>query len=334
MIICSAPGRAGIIGNPSDIYGGSVISCSLRERAQTIITESENLILKVGDEEITIKSNEDLKLKGDHFDIPKVVISFLRLGDLKVKITCSSQIPFQAGLSGSTALLVTVLNALVAYKGWEYNKYHLAEMARFIELNYLKVMCGYQDAYMCTFGGLNFMDFREKEYYKDLEEELYATIEPLTPFVKKLPFILAHTGIKRVSSTVHKPLRERWLEGEVKVVKAYQRMTHLAREGKKALLREDWERLGQLMNDNHALQRDLGGSGEQNERLIKAALESGALGAKLAGAGRGGTIIALHPEPENLVEALREAGAEKILHLKPSPGVTVETVDEGEDPRV
>lgn len=325
MIICSAPGRAGIIGNPSDIYGGSVISCSIGERAQTVITESENLTLKVGDEEIVIKSEEDLKLKGDHFDIPKVVINFLRLGDLKVKITCSSQIPFQAGLSGSTALLVTVLNALVAYKGWEYNKYHLAEMARFIELNYLKVMCGYQDAYMCTFGGLNFMDFREKEYYKDLEDELYATIEPLTPFVRKLPFILAHTGIKRVSGTVHKPLRERWLEGEVKVVKAYQRMTHLAREGKKALLREDWERLGHLMNENHALQRDLGGSGEQNERLIKAALESGALGAKLAGAGKGGTIIALHPEPETLIEALKEAGAEKILHLKPSPGVTVET---------
>jgi len=44
----------------------------------------------------------------------------------------------------------------------------------------------------------------------------------------------------------------------------------------------DWPALGRLMNENHAIQRDLGGSGEPNERLIAAALQAGAPGAKLA----------------------------------------------------
>ena len=86
----------------------------------------------------------------------------------------------------------------------------------------------------------------------------------------------------------------------------------------------DWVRLGKLMNENHAIQRDLGGSGEENERLINAALDNGALGAKLAGAGDGGTIIALHPEPEQLGNLLRNAGASRILEMRPVEGARLE----------
>ena len=77
------------------------------------------------------------------------------------------------------------------------------------------------------------------------------------------------------------------------------------------------------MNRNHAVQRDLGGSGESNERLIAAALAGGADGAKLAGAGGGGTILALTHEPERTIQALMDAGADTILHPHPSPGLTV-----------
>jgi mevalonate kinase len=80
------------------------------------------------------------------------------------------------------------------------------------------------------------------------------------------------------------------------------------------------------MHENHAIQRDLGGSGETNERLIAAALGAGALGAKLAGAGHGGTIIALWPWPDatRLEEALRQAGASATYRLEVAPGATIE----------
>ena len=98
----------------------------------------------------------------------------------------------------------------------------------------------------------------------------------------------------------------------------------MAREGKRALLSRDWVRLGRLMNENHAIQRDLGGSGEANERLIRTALDHGALGAKLAGAGNGGTIIALHPHPETMISALQQAGSELIFAPAPCAGVCLE----------
>ena len=86
------------------------------------------------------------------------------------------------------------------------------------------------------------------------------------------------------------------------------------------------------MNENHAIQRDLGGSGESNERLIAAALDAGALGAKLAGAGDGGTIIALWPGEDTtpLEEALREAGASAIYRPEVTPGATIEVDEETE----
>jgi galactokinase/mevalonate kinase-like predicted kinase len=199
-------------------------------------------------------------------------------------------------------------------------------MARYIELNHLKVVCGYQDAYMTTFGGLNYMDFRGKQFYRTAEAELMATIEPLAPYVESLPFVLGFTGVRHSSGAVHKPIRERWLEGEPSVVAGYERITEIARMSKTAILMGDWKLLGELMNENHAIQRELGGSGESNEHLIDAALEAGALGAKLAGAGDGGTIIVLwlDDDPLPLEEALKRAGATDMYHLCVAPGAIIE----------
>ncbi len=69
------------------------------------------------------------------------------------------------------------------------------------------------------------------------------------------------------------------------------------------------------MKENHQIQDSLSYSGEQNNKLIEAALVEGALGAKLAGAGGGGTIIALTLETEKTKKALLEAGAEMVLGL-------------------
>lgn len=336
QVVVSAPGRAGIIGNPTDMYGGAVISCSVDMRAHVIITPSDDLVLETNGQVCRIAGPADLRPQGDYFDIARAVLDYLRVvqktAGEKPLFTChvryESDIPMLSGMAGSTALVVALLQGLLTWIGEENSLYRLAERARYLELNYLKVVCGYQDAYMCTFGGLNYMDFRGKQFYKEDEAELFATIEPLSNYVPALPFILAHTGVQHASGAVHKPIRERWLEGETKVVESYKRITEIARIGKKALLTRDWPLLGRMMNENHAIQRDLGGSGEPNEKLIRAALQAGALGAKLAGAGHGGTIIALWPWADfsKLKETLFEAGASNIYHLKIEPGVKAEEV--------
>jgi galactokinase/mevalonate kinase-like predicted kinase len=325
VIRASAPGRCGIIGNPTDGYGGTVISCTLAERTHAEIHAHDHLHIIMGNHDLNLGSEEDFQIKGDDFDIPKLVLKHLGLTQAKLEIRCWSDIPMASGLGGSTAAIAALFGALACYKGEKHHPYLLAEKLHEIEHRLLNIQCGFQDHYMMVFGGLNYMDFRKKEDCSFIDEGVYATIESLTSYVTELPFVLAHTGVKHHSGNVHQPIRKRWLEGDWDVIDGYEKISQYARLGKKALLDKDWKELGRLMNLNHEIQRDLGGSGDFNERLIHAALEGGAQGAKLAGAGQGGTIIALATNPDPVIAALQKAGASRILFPKPSPGLCVES---------
>jgi len=324
VIRASAPGRCGIAGNPTDGYGGSVLSSSLAERAVVEITPAEETVIEVCGCRESLRG-ETPPLSGDYTDVAKAVLLHHReaLRCRTFRLRAATTVPMQAGLAGSTAILVAILGAVRRLLGIDSTPYEIAETARRIEFDLLGVVCGFQDQYMAVFGGLNYLDFRDKE--PDLGGgAVLASVEPLETYIGELPLILANTGVQRHSGSVHRGLRERWLEGEPAVREGYLRIARLAREAKVALLDRDWPALGKAMNENHAIQRDLGGSGEANERLIAAALAGGALGAKLAGAGRGGTIIALHEDPDALGRRLAEAGATRILRVRPSAGLLVE----------
>ncbi len=325
-LTATAPGRAAIIGNPSDMYGGAVLSCSIGMLAFAALTPEQGLVMETGGREIKVAGPDDIRLRNDSFDIVRAVLDFMELPELCCRIRFGSVIPVQSGMAGSTALLTAILQALLAWRGIYPNSYELAEKVRYIEFNHLKIVCGFQDAYMNVFGGLNYMEFRGKYFSGITDDKNYASVEPLAGFVKDLPFILAHTGVKRISGNVHRPIAERWLNGEADVVEGYKKIADLARQGKKALILKDWPLLGDLMNENHKIQRLLGGSGEPNERLISASLKAGALGAKLAGAGSGGTIIALWPGEDisPLESALYESGASAIYKPLIVQGARVE----------
>jgi galactokinase/mevalonate kinase-like predicted kinase len=325
-VVVSAPARAGVLGNPTDQYGGSQISCSVRLRAQVRLVEAPRLVLATSGQECRIETPHELERRGDQFDLARAVLAELGPLSPACRIEWTSEIPLQGGLAGSTALLVALLQACLAWQRRPTRPHALAELARHIESTRMGVVCGFGDQYMAVFGGLRYLDFRGKAHGEVSHPPRYATVEALDGLVPFLPFALGVTGVRHSSGSVHKPIRERWLAGDPEVVAGYARMGELAREGKVALLTDDLPRFGELMNENHALQRGFGGSGESNEVLIAAALRAGALGAKLAGAGDGGTIIALWPEADvtPLELALRAAGAVETPKVTPVPGVRVE----------
>lgn len=331
VIRASAPGRCGLVGNPTDMYGGSVISCSTHERAVCKLeplTEGNGIELEFLPDHQILASDGDLAAQGNRLDIAKAVLRGLGVDPtacVPFKLSGRTAIPMQAGLAGSTALIAAAVGCVLEFLDKKLNRYATAELIRSIEYFQLGVVCGYQDHYMATFGGLNYMDFRDKcSIVGASESSPYATIEPLNGFVGDLPFVLAHTGNRHHSGTVHNSIRERWVEGEKTVVEGYIEIAEMARVAKKALLAGDLQEVARLMNANHAIQRDLGGSGDANEELIKAAMEGGAWGAKLAGAGGGGTIIAIGPDRLGLAAHLEDAGADAILFPAPALGLTVD----------
>ncbi len=325
-IIATAPGRCGVLGNPSDMYGGSVISCTTSERAECRIdVGGSELVITNADERATISSRDGLTLCGDKLDVARATLTYFGIDPATAPMTVGlrTEIPMRAGLAGSTALLTTLVGAFSAYAGLDSSLYHLAETTRKVESRVMKILCGLQDQHMAVFGGLNFMDFRGKENLEQRDDEPLATVEPLANHVSAPPLLLAHTGVQHHSGKVHSSPRQRWLDGEPLVHQTYARLAELARLGKRALLEQDWGKLGALMNENHRLVSELGGSGPANDRLIDAAREAGAWGAKLAGAGAGGTIVVLTNDPERTGAAMVAAGADRLLTPRPQPGLSV-----------
>jgi galactokinase/mevalonate kinase-like predicted kinase len=303
----SAPGRCGIVGNPSDIYGGNVLSCSLPVRATCRLSLGQDHVLP-----------EDTRL----WDA--VTKRFPIEGPVRVEWTTG--IPRSSGLSGSTAIVAATLAAVLSARGCppeldtDDARTNFAELVRDIEINAAGIKGGYQDAYVIAHGGLRLMRFAAKHPVipgpNGVAESLNAP----------LPFLLVTTGVERLSGSVHGPMIDRWLSGERLVMDSMERITQIGLEGAEALLSADYTRLGALMDENHRLVAALGGSGEAIDALIARCKHHGALGAKLAGAGLGGTVIALTEDAEALQAKLAEDGYSRFLRPEIQPGVRLEAV--------
>jgi len=302
----SAPGRAGIVGNPSDIYGGHVLSCSVPVRATCRLTFGGETVLP-----------EDTRL----WDAATKRFPL----DEPVRVEWSTDVPRSSGLSGSTALLAATLACVLQARGESPDladtegKTRYAELVRDIERHDANIVCGYQDAYMIVHGGLRLMHFAGKH---PMNGGPHATLESIEA---SLPFLLVTTGVERLSGSVHGPMAQRWVDGEAAVVDAIASISQMAVPGARALADGRYAELGRLMDENHRLIAGLGGSGEPIDELIGHCKRLGAVSAKLAGAGLGGTVIALTEDPAGLENRLREVGYARFIRPEIQSGVQIET---------
>lgn len=93
-----------------------------------------------------------------------------------------------------------------------------------------------------------------------------------------------------------------------KIFKEYER---LVKEARGSLESYDLEKIGNLMDENHRLLKEMNLSCEEAEKIISIAKENGALGAKITGTGRGGYVITLTPGEElqeKVAKAIESAG--------------------------
>ncbi|MCG9893919.1 MAG: hypothetical protein MH204_00405 [Fimbriimonadaceae bacterium] len=297
----SAPGRCGIVGNPSDIYGGVVVSASIPARAVCRIVMGE-----------PGEPPSDTRL------LDAVLARFPLEGPFRVE--WQTDVPRSSGLSGSTALLAATLGAVLQARSEADRLADPAlagELVRDIERNEAGIACGWQDAVMIVRGGLQRMDFAGKHPVRG------GPAPVCTPLQTGLQFLLVTTGVERLSGSVHGPIIDRWLSGEADVVQKMERVAELGRLGAEAVASNDASRLAELMTENHEIQASLGGSGEAIDALIADCRTCGALAAKLAGAGLGGTVISLTDDPDGLEAKLRAKGRTRIMRPAFGSGLTL-----------
>ncbi len=324
-MIVSAPGRVNILGNPTDALEGAyaVISAAISLRAYVKVKEGKKNLLPLFE--------SCLQVLKTYF--PE---EYSHVKEDSLETEYWTEIPREAGLASSTALMVAFMHGIREYFNLskkKLNDYILAELVQRAE-EAAGITCGYADRYVCTMGGLAYMDFRGKLYHKPLRKEPLATYERLDQYVDYIPLIIAYLGVRRDSGSVHKKFRSAYMaelklvkEGKLdpkkaKILRAMRIVGLTAVKGKYALLEENWEEFGRLMNINHKwvniamkLAGFEHGAGYYNNSVINYALRNGALGAKLSGAGGGGSVIILtEPDKEKVL-------AEKLENYMKSLGL-------------
>lgn len=349
------PARINVLGNPSDANEGdfATISAAVDVRAGAIVEPAGGLVLealqRTGDDLTTSLSLEfhqdDLPLPyDDELDLLKGAVNRLhghsaefrvKFAQRGVRIATWTDVPRQSGLGGSSLFVLLTLAGLREFYDLDrrtHNDYVLAELTQQVEAKELAITCGFADRYVPLFGGIAYLDYRGKLHHRPLGQEPYVTYERLDAWVDDVPLVAISTGIARDSGDVHGRMRPRYLTehdawagsgGDVPpMVRFMSGAWATAWRGKIALLERDWETFGALMNENHRLVNEMmaycgftDGAGWANNLLIKTALANDALGAKLTGAGGGGSVFALtRPGQEGkLMEVWRQTAAEAGL---------------------
>ena len=141
--------------------------------------------------------------------------------------------------------------------------------------------------------------------------------EPPQTFKVGKPFLLAigDSGVKSPTKVVVEEVRRRWEREPSRFEPLFDQIGQVVERAKEEMEGGNLEGLGSLMDENQALLRDLGVSSPQLDGLVKVAREAGALGAKLSGAGRGGSVIALIEgrTREAVTTALERGGVQGVI---------------------
>ncbi|MBM4063450.1 MAG: hypothetical protein FJ265_20470, partial [Planctomycetes bacterium] len=221
VLTARAQARVGLLGNPSDIYGGRGLGFSVAELGAAVqlaaapAVELPNALLQAGWQLAT----QELHGSGIDPAARPFALSF------------TSDIPFQGGLSGSSALLVAALRAWSRWFRLPLSPLRIAELAWRAENELLGIRAGPLDRLVQAHDGLLAMDFA-RPFVADAVQRLDPALLP--------PLLLAWHGEPGQSSgDVHAPIFARWQQGDAAVREVMAQLAANADAGKVALLAGD-----------------------------------------------------------------------------------------------
>jgi mevalonate kinase len=136
-------------------------------------------------------------------------------------------------------------------------------------------------------------------------------IEPFN-VAAPLRFVVADTGVRSSTKVAVGDVRRQYSQQPAKFAHIFDECGRIAKAARQAIEIGDTMLVGQLMKENHAWLQKMTVSSPELDHLVEAALQAGAPGAKLSGAGRGGNMIALVEDARMetaVCNALHQAGA-------------------------
>jgi D-glycero-alpha-D-manno-heptose-7-phosphate kinase len=298
MIVTRTPLRLSFAGGGTDLADfyerdyGAVLSTAIANYIYVTVKPHSPLF----DEAVRVnysKSEEVDRVDEIENDIARESLKFMGV-EPPIYISTVGDHPASSGLGGSSAFAVGLLNALHAYKGERVTPAQLAEEASHVEIEVLGEPIGKQDQYAAAFGGVNFFRFNPGGA---------VTVEPLRPAGGALQTLFEHilmfwTGHQRDAGVILKEQRDNTqskLDSLFKMRDQAHALQHVMSNGSPL----DPEQVGKVLHEGWELKRGLASSISTSriDAWYERALEAGAIGGKLAGAGGGGCFLFIVPPP-------------------------------------
>ena len=219
------------------------------------------------------------------------VREILRYFDLPngLEIHHDGDLPARSGLGSSSSFTVGLLNAIYAFQGLRISNYELACLAINMEQNIIKEPVGSQDQIAAAYGGFNKINF-QKDGDFSVNRQIYDQ-NRISDLNKNL--MLFFSGQSRYSSDVSSKKIENIKEG--KNIGYLSEIESMVDESISILGNKNkpLNSFGELLNEAWKCKKQFTGAVSNSliDSIYKRAIEAGALGGKLLGAGGGGFII-------------------------------------------
>lgn len=297
-----APLRLGLAGGGTDVspycdmYGGNILNAtiSLYAHASIELTDDNQITIEATDrgESFTYDKQDELPIDGQ-LDLAKGVYNNLvkTYGTMNsgFKLTTFVDAPAGSGLGSSSTLMVAILGAFVEWLQLPLGEYDIAHLSYKIEREELGMAGGKQDQYAATFGGVNFMEFYDSN--RVIVNPLRVKRRYLFELENNL--LLYFTSTSRLSSTIIEAQTKNVKEKNEKSIEAMHQLKEQAKMMKEALLKGEIDKIGSILDYGFKFKKQMasGISNEVIDDIYNTAIEAGATGGKISGAGGGGFMM-------------------------------------------
>jgi D-glycero-alpha-D-manno-heptose-7-phosphate kinase len=312
MIITRSPLRISLGGGGTDLpsyyqgHSGFVISAAIDKYVYLTLhqTFAHELIIKYSQME-RVSSVEEIQ-----HPLIREALKLVEIETPQLEVTSMADIPAGTGLGSSGSFTTALLKALHTFKKNLIHPQELAEQACHIEIEILKEPVGKQDQYIAAYGGITcfrFLPNHQVEVWPlKLDRDTLYNLED--------NLLLFFTGYSRSASKILKEQDVKSRENNREMIANLHFVKELGRESKEALEAGDLTRFAELMNIhwNYKKQRAVNMSNDRIDRWYDLALENGASGGKLIGAGGGGFLMFYAEDKVRLRRAMREAGLQEV----------------------
>lgn len=322
MIIRSkAPLRIGLAGGGTDVspysnlYGGAILNATISLYVYVTIEPRTDgkIVIRSIDKNTTLEFTPLANIPIDgNLDLIKSVYNRIvkdyKFESLSFTLTVYADVPAGSGLGTSSTMVVAVLGAFSEWLKIPLGEYDIAKLAYEIERFDLGMIGGRQDQYAAAFGGVNFMEFFDNE--KVIVNPLRIKDQILNELSNNL--ILFYTNTSRISSEIIMKQQANVNANFSIPIKATHKIKRIATEVKEALLKGNLDIIGQLLNSSWEFKKQMADkiSNESIDNIYRTAIQCGATGGKISGAGGGGFMFFYCPGTTryNVIPALEKLG--------------------------